>query len=354
VTIDFPSDDRERELRLIIARAAYERHVSNEVGALVERTLNELLDVMTSRQFRDLTIAQRQRLQALYAELDRVIRAGYTAISAELAKRMEAYAQLESDVARATVSAILQAGGSAVTVSFYRLPNAYLAAIAKLPIDGLKIGDWFQAQSAQMSVRVKQTIQKGMLEGKGPAEITRRILAPERVAAKAGEAPPLSKRAVADAKTVTRTTVNAVQNDATRQSYRQLPASVSDSYMWMSVHDARTSKICIGLDGKVWKYEDPAGRIPPAHPNCRSTTRALIRGVDVTLADQKQPATMRGYESWLKTQPESVQNEILGPSRAGFWRDGKMTLADLIDQDNRVLTLKQLRTKLGLDAVPTT
>jgi hypothetical protein len=123
--------------------------------------------------------------------------------------------------------------------------------------------------------------------------------------------------------------------------------------MWVAVRDKRTSVICRALDGRVWKYDDPAARVPPAHPNCRSTTRALLKGIDIPLAEQKKPPTMSGYETWLRTQSASTQNEILGPTRAEWWRDGRMSLADAIDADTRVLTLPQLRAKLGLEAAAT-
>lgn len=356
MTIDFPEDYRERELLLLIERAKYERYVAGQVSELVERTLNDVLDLMTSRAYRDLTPTQRARLAQLYRELDRVIHEGYTTISDDVTTRMQAYAQLESDVARASVNTVLQAGAAEVRVSFYRLPKVYLQAVAKLPVDGLTTGDWFQAQADGLSVRTRQTIQKGLIEGKGPAEITRRVLAPQRAQIAAAKAagmpvPPLSRRAVSEAKAVTRTVVNAVQNDATRQSYSQLPRSVSDSYMWMSVLDARTSAICRGLSGRVWKFDDPAAKYPPAHFACRSTTRPLIRGVDVPIAEQKTPPTMNAYDGWLRTQSATIQNDILGPTRAALWREKKMTLADAIDADLRILTLPQLRAKLGLDAV---
>lgn len=39
--------------------------------------------------------------------------------------------------------------------------------------------------------------------------------------------------------------------------------------------DDRTSKVCSGLDGKVFKYDDPNKPVTPLHPNCRSTLISL-------------------------------------------------------------------------------
>lgn len=363
MAIDFSDDVRERELRLLVARAQYERHVANQTAALVEREFGRVLDVLLSSRFRELTQFQRQRTAQLFRELDRVIRAGYGDITKFVEREMEAYSQLEADVSRASVNAVLSPPPSAplvttaqpppsITVSFYRLPKTYLQSIAKLPVQGLNIGEWFDAQAAKMTVETKRVIQQGLVEGKHSTEIARRILAPAKAAAKAGEAAPVSRRAVNEAKIVARTTVSAVQSDATTKSNAALPRSVSDSYLLVAVLDKRTSAVCRAKDGLVYKYDDPNAEHPPFHlGGCRTTERALLKGAALTLQAQKTPPTMRGYSDWLTKQPTTVQNEILGPTRAQWFRDKKMTLAEAIDSDNRILTLPQLRTKLGLDAV---
>jgi SPP1 gp7 family putative phage head morphogenesis protein len=341
--IDFPTDVRERELRLLVARIQYERHVATLASELVERELNRVVDILVSGKYRTLTSFQRQRLAELFRELDRTIREGYAGIATAQTQELQAYAQLESDVARATAATILSTGGSALTVGFYRLPQSYLNAIAKLPIDGLKLGDWFARQAATMSIETRRIIQQGLIEGKAPIEISRRIIADARV-----QGAVLSRRATNEARIVARTAVNAVQNDAQLASLAALPPDISDSYMIVAVRDIRTSTICRALDGRVYKYSDPNARKPPFHLNCRTSIRALIRGAEITLGIQKTPASFRSYSDWLTAQPKTVQNEILGATRADWFRDGKMSLADAIDADNRVLTLAQLRQKLGL------
>lgn len=354
MAIDFPQDSNERELRLLIARAQYERGAAGKVSALVEREMSRVLDVMLSAKYRDLSAFERQRLNQLYKELDRIIQSGYATVSDTLTTEMRQYAQVEADVSRATVNAVLSSGAPAgeLAVSFYRLPQTYLKAIATLPIQGLRIGEWYEGQAASLSLQTRRVIQQGLVEGKGIAEISRRILAPERAKVAAGEAPPLSKRAKNEARIVARTTVSAVQADATKASNAALPRSISDSYMLVAVLDKRTSAICRAKDGLVFKYDDPDAEHPPFHMGgCRTTERALLKGADLTIATQKIPPTMRGYSEWLRRQPNSVQNDILGPTRAQWFRDNRMTLAEAIDQDNRILTLPQLRATLGLTDV---
>jgi SPP1 gp7 family putative phage head morphogenesis protein len=341
--INFPeSDPRGTQLRLIVERMKYERWLANETADLLEREFNRLVDVLTSTKYRTLTAAQRARALELYRELDRILKSGYVDVTDLHLTEMRGYAQFESDVARVQAASLVEAGTGVAIDLAYRLPNAYLESIAKLPIQGLRISEWFEAQAQTMSVNVRRIIQQGLVEGLSPVEISRRILADDRA-----KGPVLSRRAKNEAKIISRTTVNAVQNDATRKSYEQLPASVSDSWRFAAVRDDRTTIICLALDGRVFRFDDPTAPWPPRHIGCRSTSMPLIKGAEMTLAQQKGlPLTYGSMSDWLSAQPVTTQNDLLGVTRAGFWRDGKMSLSDAIDADSRVLTLKQLRERL--------
>jgi SPP1 gp7 family putative phage head morphogenesis protein len=341
MAIDFADDSRGIQLRLLALREQYQRGVMSQADALLDREFGRLLDLILSARYRDLTIAQRQRAAELFREIGTRLGHGYRDLETHVVSEMKGYATLEADVSRAQV---VGAFGGEVTVSLGpALPAAYVESIAKLPIQGLRIGEWFDAQARTMTLEAKRIIQQGLVEGKGPAEIARRIMADSRTAG-----PVLARRAKNEAKIIARTVTNAVQNDAALASYERLPASVSDSYVWRSVRDNRVSTICAALDGRVWRYDDPARRVPPAHPQCRSVVQALLKGAETTLTDQKGPVTMRDYGAWLMAQPIGVQNEILGATRAGLWRSGKMHLSDAIDAGARVLTLRELRAKIGL------
>ncbi len=342
MAIDFRSVDDVigRELLLLIERAKYERFVLGETSTLVTREFERMVDLLVSGRFRDLTAAQRTRAAQLFQALDRQLQKGYAGIAEFHVKEMQGYAKLEADVARLTAAAVVPDAGIALGV---HLPKTFLESIARLPIQGLSIGDWFDAQASSMSLATKRVIQQGLVEGIGPLAIAPRILAPQRSAGAA-----INKRALNEARVVSRTVVNAVQNSAQMAGLESLPDDVSDSYVYEAVLDKSTTPICRALSGRVYKYTDPKRQMPPKHVGCRSTIRALIKGAEELMQDQREPRTVRNYDTWLKTQTITVQNEILGPTRAQWWRDGKMTLADAIDADNRILTLPQLRARLGL------
>src|SRR3546814_10812384 len=77
-------------------------------------------------------------------------------------------------------------------------------------------------------------------------------------------------------------------------------------YRWVSTLDGRTTSQCRSLDGKVFTIGK--GPRPPIHMNCRSTTVAIIPGLE-NLSDILTRASQDGqvkgsltYYEWLKTQ----------------------------------------------------
>lgn len=345
MTIDFADDPRGVQLRLLLERAKYERFVLSQTSDLVDREFERIIDLITSPKFRDLTQFQKQRALQLFRELERQIKAGYGDITKYHLAEMKGYAQLESEIAQAQVSSILGNAANPVRVSLGAvLPRHTLQSIAALPIQGLKIGEWFDAQASTMSLETRRIIQQGLVEGKGPLDIARKIMASDKA-----QGPVLVRRARNEARIVARTTVTAVQSHAAQESYRALPDSVSNSYRYVAIRDSRTSAICRALDGKVYRYDDPKKRVPPQHLNCRSGTIGIVLdGSGKPIESPTAPHSFASYADWLRTQNATTQNEILGPTRADYWRTGRMTLADAVDSDNRVLTLAQLHEKLGL------
>ena len=51
------------------------------------------------------------------------------------------------------------------------------------------------------------------------------------------------------------------------------------------------------------------------------------------------------YEDWLKSQKETVQKDVLGPSRFELWKNRSLTLPEMLDQRGNPLTLEQLRAR---------
>lgn len=52
------------------------------------------------------------------------------------------------------------------------------------------------------------------------------------------------------------------------------------------------------------------------------------------------------YEEWLRTQSEDKQKQVLGPAKWNLWKDDKLTMPEMIDQQGNPLTVAELRAKL--------
>jgi hypothetical protein len=145
--------------------------------------------------------------------------------------------------------------------------------------------------------------------------------------------------------------VNAVQNSAAVESYRAAGERHQRQFQTVSGPRRAHHGDLPRVDGLVQRNDNPKAKRPPFHIGCRTTCIPIVNARFLARSVQTQPLTFDSYNDWLKAQSGSLQDTILGPARADYWRRGKMTLADAIDEDQRVLTLPQLRKRLGLETV---
>ncbi|MCR8983266.1 minor capsid protein [Brevibacillus laterosporus] len=75
---------------------------------------------------------------------------------------------------------------------------------------------------------------------------------------------------------IVRTESSYITHQATMDGYKS--SGVVQKYEFLAALDSRTSNVCRGMDGKVFKLsEQEVGvNFPPLHPNCRSTTVAYF------------------------------------------------------------------------------
>jgi SPP1 gp7 family putative phage head morphogenesis protein len=329
-----------RELVALISRLRYERWLGFQVGDILTREFNGVVDLLVSGQYRTLTASQKQRAAQLFRTIAKRIAEAYTAVAAFQAKEMRAYASLEADTTRHTITSLYEAAGLVVAIGA-ALSAKYLASIGKLLVQGLTTDEWFDAQARTMTLEARRIIQQGLADGVGSYAIASKIVAPA-----SAEGPVLLRRATNDAQVISRTIANAVQNDAQMAVLSSLPATVSDRYVLDVVLDSRTSAICRSLSGRIYRYDDPRRRVPPFHLNCRTTMRPLLSDIEDSLTVQSESRSIRTYDAWLRTRSDSIQDDILGPARASLWRSGSMSLSEAIGNDTRVLNLPQLRARL--------
>ena len=154
-------------------------------------------------------------------------------------------------------------------------------------------------------------------------------------------------------KSIIRTGINHVSIQARNVVMRE-NQNVFTGYEWVSVLDSRTSLLCMGRDGKVYPFA-PESPLPPAHYGCRSSIVPVIAEQFAIPDEQKGTRPARGaeglqqigedttYEAWFRRQPSSFQTEVLGPSRARLFREGRLSIGRFVDDSGRTLTLDELR-----------
>ena len=135
---------------------------------------------------------------------------------------------------------------------------------------------------------------------------------------------------------------------------------------WVSTLDSRTTVICAGLDGRVFKPGQ--GIRPPAHFACRSTTVPVLRSFDelgIKGLGKLPPATRasasekftgqvparRTFGTWLKDQRLKTQIEVLGSrEKAQLFRSGRIDIQSFTDANQKPLTIAQIRRREGIPA----
>lgn len=151
--------------------------------------------------------------------------------------------------------------------------------------------------------------------------------------------------------TVIRTALQHI-NSTSRMRVWEENKDIVKQYQWVSTLDSRTSRECRGLDGQ--RFDIGEGPIPPIHPNCRSTTVAVLsekydvfdRGATRSSATGRVPQEWTYYD-WLKTQSPEFQDSVIGPTRGALLRDGGLSSAKFarlqLSRTFEPLTLDEMR-----------
>ena len=261
-----------------------------------------------------------------------------------------------------------------VTVDFIRPAPALIRSVTRSrPFQGRVLRDWLRTFEAGDRRRIMDQIRDGLLQGQSVQAISRRIFGTQALQGRDG-ARQITRNG---AQALARTATNHILVQA-RSEFFAANAAVIKFEIYTATLDSRTTIICASLDGK--RYPVGKGRFPPVHVNCRSTRvpsvdgsvlgnrpakpvaeRELLdeftdrRGLRSVRERARLPRGTKGafdqfkrsqvrarvgpvpatttFEPWLKTQSRAFQDEVLGPTRAKLFREGKLKLDRFVDQN---------------------
>jgi SPP1 gp7 family putative phage head morphogenesis protein len=222
----------------------------------------------------------------------------------------------------------------------------------------------FRGIATDQAERFSQVVRNGLLTGETTPAIAKRLIGNlqfgeeaktvRQLVAAGGQA-----TAVADNQimALVRTSINQVANSASQQVY-EANQDITKKYRYVATLDSRTSSICAALDNQEFPYGK--GPMPPQHFNCRSTTVPIIDPDILPPSTIAKRASADGpvpintsYGQWLKDQPRSVQQDVLGPGKVPYFNrlvekyGARDAMAKLVRDDGAELTLVQLRKRYG-------
>ena len=318
-----------------------------------------LLDLEISGAVTDAQYAEIRRAQEQIAKL-----------------RAEAWGQLSIDLDDAVskiaiasqdgvIAAILTATDGAIKPQVVAT-SSLISIASSRPFEGRLLSEWAAKLQADDVARFARTIQLGMVQGQGPAQIARDLFGDGGTAS-------ISRRSV---EAVVRTAINHVASDAQALFVAQNPYIKKE--MYAATLDGRTTLICASHDGKV--FDAGTGPRPPLHYNCRSrrvpflsveylagdrpeveATDSLARKAYVDAGKPKggferfrrqyfrervgSVPKATSYGDWLKRRSAAFQDDVLGPARAKLFREGGLRIDQFTTAGGRRLTLDELRRK---------
>jgi SPP1 gp7 family putative phage head morphogenesis protein len=230
--------------------------------------------------------------------------------------------------------------------------------------NGSTVEKAFRGIATDQAERFSQVVRNGLLTGETTPSIAKRLIGNLQFGEEAKTARQLvaaggQATAVADNQVMAlvRTSINQVANSASMAVY-EANQDITKKYRYVATLDSRTSSICAALDGREFEYGK--GPMPPQHFNCRSTTVPIIDPDILPPSTIAKRASADGpvpintsYGQWLKDQPRSVQQDVLGPGKVPYFNrlvekyGARDAMAKLVRDDGSELTLDQLRKRYG-------
>ena len=207
----------------------------------------------------------------------------------------------------------------------------------------------FRGIATKQHELLARNIRQGVFSGESTQEIARRMIGnlefgqkaktSRQLALAGGERTKLANHQI---RTIVRTSVNQVQNQASQAVYAA-NSKVAPKYEYVATLDSRTSAVCRDLDGKQFAYNK--GPTPPQHFNCRSTT---VPVVDFDGLQKKYPSLEKPPVGKVVTRP-SATGRVPQDTKYGDWllqQDKKLQVKTL-GNAKKVQYFKRLAKKEG-------
>lgn len=331
------------QLDLLRLSAGERLRITKRLNSLM-RELSKLLS-----EGKPISEFKKIRLQALLDEAKILINEEYEKIEASLNSTLRSVGNL---TAKDTAAIITAAYVSKVKITL--APETYLKTLeSQSLIQGAPSSEWWKRQSEDSLQKFSDAVRQGASAGETNSQIVRRVRNEMEVQTR-------------NAASLVQTSISSVANDARLETFRQ-NSDIIKSLRQVSTLDGHTSTTCVAYSGGEWDLDgNPVNGTklafnggPPRHWRCRSVLIPITKtfkelglnipepGIGTRAATGGPVAADTTFDSWLKRRTKAQQDEQLGEGRAQLWRDGKITLTDLVSGQGRPLSLEELEAKVS-------
>jgi SPP1 gp7 family putative phage head morphogenesis protein len=321
--------------------------VAIESRATIVKLLQDLEKELIAKVADGVTDWSKARIAKQLSEADAVIRQFYDDAAGIARDTTTSVAQVS---ASATATSLSAAVGGQVAIGV--IPTAaYLETLAgNVIVQGATQSAWWNRQSGDTQFKFQAAVRQGLVGAETTPQIVKRVR----------EVMDLSRR---NAETLVHTSVQSVAN-TTREKIFADNDDVMAGKEWSSALDRKTCPTCGALDNKRWTTDSKpinhsmVYQIPPKHFRCRCSMVPVLKtwkelGInmdelpDGTRASMSGQVTDKSFEDWLKRKTETdptFADRTLGKGRAELWRNGKITMDQMIS-GGRPLSLAELKNK---------
>ena len=316
-----------------------------EADKIIRDVLGREEELTTKKQLNDVNREIDERLTELYSNW-----------ADELSSGFQDLAESESEF---TVGLLEKAteGVSVLLPSAASVLSAILFVPVQLNDDGQSalLKPWLDGFTPRQVGLTKDAIRKGFANGETNQQIIKKLRGTKANNYKDGI---LTKTTYRGASSIARTGVNHVANQAKMQVWLK-NKDILRGWVFVATLDNRTTNICRFNDQREFKLGK--GPLPPLHVLCRSTGAPKVKDKHSILSKKQQTTrasvgstggkqTKKSpYYTWLETQPNYFQDEVLGKTKGQLFRRGGLSAEEFkrLTSNNlgEPLTLAQVKAK---------
>jgi SPP1 gp7 family putative phage head morphogenesis protein len=278
----------------------------------LEQVLAKIAEAQQSGQPVSLAwIYQQERARGLMAQAEREI--------AQWSRRAEATTMALQrsgiDVGLEEAARLLDA--ATLGGKFVSLPRAAVDEMVGFTADGTPLSQLFDDIGPGTRGEMEHALVVGVGTGQHPTVVARMM---QRAFA----------LGLSRATLIARTEMLRAWRESSRRTY-EANQDVVAGWIWHAEHGPNTCASCLAMDGTIHTVDE---RLDD-HPNGRCAMMPLTRSwneLGFKGVEEVGPPAREDSEDWLRSQPEAVQEKILGRAAAALWRSGKISLSDFSEQ----------------------